>query len=161
MASTCLQGLPQTRDRMAIKASSLQSSVIWTIWQGPLPMQMLQAEPQRPAAATATEVMAARPKPGSKLSQFLADLRLQKRQQDEQGHVEMPINKFQTVTLKGEVSKLAEDGEDDANSATTKAVKCFNIFNYDSWPEDQEELVDHGADDLAILLDHFSPVLTR
>ncbi|XP_051997784.1 zinc finger protein 862-like [Xyrauchen texanus] len=138
-----------------------------------------------------TEVMAARPKPGGKLSQFLADLRLQKRQQDEQGHGEMPIYKFQTVALKGEVSKLAEDGtantklqrameatikstvkhlkarfcsllgENDANSATTKAVKCFNIFNYDSWPEDQEELVDHGADDLAFLLDHFSPVLTR
>ncbi|KAJ8006709.1 hypothetical protein DPEC_G00110030 [Dallia pectoralis] len=108
-----------------------------------------------------TEVMAARPKPGGKLSQFLADLRLQKRQQDEQGHGEMPIYKFQTVTLKGEVSKLAEDGENDADSATTKAVKCFNIFNYDSWPEDQEELVDHGADDLAFLLDHFSSVLTR
>ncbi|XDV21783.1 hypothetical protein PO909_026803 [Leuciscus waleckii] len=108
-----------------------------------------------------TEVMAARPKPGGRLSQFLADLRLQKRQQDEQGHGEMPIYKFQTVTLKGEVSKLAEDGEDYAKSATAKAVKCFNIFNYDSWPEDQEELVDHGADDLAFLLDHFSPVLTR
>ncbi|CAM4609726.1 unnamed protein product [Leuciscus chuanchicus] len=84
-----------------------------------------------------TEVKAARPKPGGRLSQFLADLRLQKRQQDEQGH-----------------------GEDDVKSATIKAVKCFSILNYDSWLEDQEELVDHGADDHAFLLDHFSPVLT-
>ena len=52
-------------------------------------------------------------------------------------------------------------GEDATQCTTTKAVKCFNIFYHDSWPEDQEELVDHGADDLAFLLDHFSPVLTR
>jgi hypothetical protein len=133
-----------------------------------------------------TEVMAARPKPGGRLSQFMADLRLQRRQQGE-----VPLYKFQTVTLNGEVSKLAEDdgaitklhrameatikstvkhlkarfcsllGEDATQSATTKVVKCFNIFYHDSWPEDQEELLDHGADDLAFLLDHFSPVLTR
>ncbi|KAK5861612.1 hypothetical protein PBY51_022995 [Eleginops maclovinus] len=134
-----------------------------------------------------TEVMAARPKPGCRLSQFMADLRLQ-RQQDEQS--EMPLYKFQTVTLKGEVYKLAEDGgaitklqremeatikstvkhlkarfcsllgEDATESATTKAVKCCNIFNHDSWPEDQEDSVDCGAEDLAFLLDHSSPVLT-
>ncbi|KAK0132143.1 Zinc finger protein 862 [Merluccius polli] len=105
----------------------------------------------------------------------MADLRLQRRQQDEQS--ETPLYKFQTVTFKGEFSKLAEDGgaitklqtameatiksTDATESATTKAVKCCNIFNHDSWPEDQEDLVDHGADDLAFLLDHFSPVLTR
>ncbi|XP_034562833.1 uncharacterized protein LOC117829315 [Notolabrus celidotus] len=59
------------------------------------------------------------------------------------------------------VIKRKMDGEGATESATTKAVKCFNIFNHDSWPEDQEDLVDHGADDLAFLLDHFSPVLTR
>ena len=40
-----------------------------------------------------TEVMAARPKPGGKLSEFMADLRLQRTQQDERG--EMPLYKFQ------------------------------------------------------------------
>ncbi|CAL8324436.1 unnamed protein product [Merluccius merluccius] len=84
-------------DRMAM-ASSLQSTVIWTIWQGLLPMQILQAEPERRGCY---------------------------------------------------------------RTATTKAVKCCNIFNHDSWPEDQEDFVDHGADDLAFLLDHFCPVLTR
>lgn len=39
-----------------------------------------------------TEVMTARPKPGGRLSQFMADLRLQWRQQDEQG--EMPLYKL-------------------------------------------------------------------
>ncbi|KAK0142300.1 hypothetical protein N1851_020034 [Merluccius polli] len=52
-------------------------------------------------------------------------------------------------------------GEGATESATAKAVRCFNIFNHDSWPEDQDELVDHGADDLTFLLDHFSHILTR
>ena len=97
-----------------------------------------------------TEVMAARPKPGGRLSQFLADFRLQKRQQGE-----MPIYTFQvhlwfcfryrkyfkkqniynielticvyslchtqTVTLKGEVSKLAGDGT--ANTKLQRAME--------------------------------------
>lgn len=52
-------------------------------------------------------------------------------------------------------------GESDSEPGTAKAVKCFNIFNHDSWPENQEDLVDHGADDLGFLLDHFSTVLRR
>ncbi|KAL7871907.1 hypothetical protein SRHO_G00068900 [Serrasalmus rhombeus] len=83
-----------------------------------------------------TEAMVARPKPGGRLSEFLADMRLQRRQQQ-------------------------EEGESAFESDTTKAVKCFNIFDHDSWPENQEDLVDHGADDLAFLLDHFSTVLRR
>ncbi|KAL4008878.1 hypothetical protein ACER0C_002730 [Sarotherodon galilaeus] len=136
-----------------------------------------------------TEVMVARPKPHGRLSEFLTDMRLQRRQQDKEG--EMAVYKFQTITLKGEASNLAEDGvaatklkkvmdatikctvknlkarfssvleESASESATTKAVKCFNIFNHDSWPENKEDLVDHGADDLAFLLDHFSTVLRR
>lgn len=47
-------------------------------------------------------------------------------------------------------------GESASLSGTAKAVRCFNIFNHDSWPENQEDLVDHGADDLMFLLDHFS-----
>ncbi|KAF4097028.1 hypothetical protein G5714_022997 [Onychostoma macrolepis] len=90
------------------------------------------------------EAMVARPKPSGRLSEFLADIRLQRRQQQEEG--EMAIYKFQ---------------ESASESDTTKAVKCFNIFNHDSWPENQEDLVDHGADDLAFLLDHFSTVLRR
>ncbi|XP_059896385.1 zinc finger protein 862-like [Gadus macrocephalus] len=133
--------------------------------------------------------MAVRPKPGGRLSEFLADMRLQRRRQQEMG--EMAIYKFRTITLKGQASELAGDsvggtklekvmdatiistvkhlkarfssllGESASGSDTTKAVKCFNIFNHDSWPENQEDLVDHGADDLAFLLDHFSTVLRR
>ncbi|XP_030213621.1 uncharacterized protein LOC115545037 [Gadus morhua] len=133
--------------------------------------------------------MAVRPKPGGRLSEFLADLRLQRRRQQEKG--EMAIYKFRTITLKGQASELAGDsvggtklekvmdvtiistvkhlkarfssllGESASGSDTAKAVKCFNIFNHDSWPENQENLVDHGADDLAFLLDHFSTVLRR
>ncbi|KAJ8338619.1 hypothetical protein SKAU_G00354050 [Synaphobranchus kaupii] len=44
-----------------------------------------------------TELMAARPKPGGRLSQLQAALRQQKRQQDEQA--EMPIYKFQKMRL--------------------------------------------------------------
>ncbi len=40
-----------------------------------------------------TEAMVARPKPSGRLSEFLADLRLQRRQQEEEG--EMAIYKFQ------------------------------------------------------------------
>lgn len=52
-------------------------------------------------------------------------------------------------------------GESSSESGTAKAVKCFNIFNHESWPENQEDFVDHGADDLMFLLDHFSTVLRR
>ncbi|KAK0152249.1 hypothetical protein N1851_006378 [Merluccius polli] len=97
-----------------------------------------------------TEVMTARPKPGGRLSQLQTALRQQKMQQDEQA--EMPIYKFQTVTLKGEGA---------TEPATAKAVRCFNIINHDSWPGDQDELVDHGADDHTFLLHHFAPILTR
>ncbi|KAJ8372300.1 hypothetical protein AAFF_G00290860 [Aldrovandia affinis] len=45
--------------------------------------------------AHAQEVMATRPKPGGRLSQFIADLRLQRRQQDEQS--DMPLYKFQNI----------------------------------------------------------------
>ncbi|KAK0148163.1 Zinc finger protein 862 [Merluccius polli] len=135
-----------------------------------------------------TEAMVARPKPDGRLSEFLADMRLQRRQQQEEG--DTAIYKFQTITLKGEASKLAGDDVaatkltkvmdatikstvkhlnarfnsllgNASESDTTKAVKCFNIFNHDSWPENQQDLVDHGADDLGFLLDHFSTVLRR
>ncbi len=52
-------------------------------------------------------------------------------------------------------------GESASETDTTKAVKCFNIFNHDSWPENQDDLFGHGANDLAFLLDHFSTVLRR
>ncbi len=52
-------------------------------------------------------------------------------------------------------------GESASETDTTKAVKCFNIFNHDSWPEKQDDLFGHGANDLAFLLDHFSTVLRR
>ncbi|CAL8239557.1 unnamed protein product [Gadus morhua 'NCC'] len=76
MASELAMAMASELAMAMAMASSLRSTVIWTIWQGPLPMQILQDKPE-------------------------------------------------------------------------------------SWPEDQEELLDHGADDLAFLLDHFSPVLTR
>ncbi|KAL7827675.1 hypothetical protein SRHO_G00333930 [Serrasalmus rhombeus] len=41
-----------------------------------------------------TEAMVARPKPGGRLSEFLADMRLQRRQQQEEG--EMAIYKSQS-----------------------------------------------------------------
>ncbi|KAL3970763.1 protein unc-79 [Sarotherodon galilaeus] len=123
---------------------------------------------------------------------FLNDMRLQRRQQHEEG--EMAIYKFNSIqfnfiyiapnhnnrdgvaatklkkvmdatikstvkNIKARFSSLLEESA--SESATTKAVKCFNIFNHDSCPENQEDLVDHGADDLAFLLDHFSTVLKR
>lgn len=45
--------------------------------------------------------------------------------------------------------------------ATAKAVRCFNIFNHDSWPEDRLGLLDHGVEELNFLLQHFSTVLDR
>jgi hypothetical protein len=48
-----------------------------------------------------TEAMAVRPKPGGRLSEFLADLRLQRRRQQEKG--EMAIYKFRVC---GSVSHL-------------------------------------------------------
>lgn len=44
---------------------------------------------------------------------------------------------------------------------TAKAVRCFNIFNHDSWPEDKMELLDYGVVELNFLLQHFSTVLDR
>ncbi|XP_060786920.1 zinc finger protein 862-like [Neoarius graeffei] len=45
--------------------------------------------------------------------------------------------------------------------STTQAVKAFNIFNHECWPEMREDLVDYGAEDLDFLLNHFSIVLQR
>lgn len=45
--------------------------------------------------------------------------------------------------------------------ATAKAVRCFNILNHDSWPEDRLELQDHGVEELNFLLQHLSTVLDR
>lgn len=59
------------------------------------------------------------------------------------------------------IADVFSSEESFSESDTTKAVKCFNIFNHDSWPENQEDLVDHSADDHAFLLDHFSTVLRR
>ncbi|XP_073727793.1 uncharacterized protein [Misgurnus anguillicaudatus] len=148
------------------------------------------------------EAIFVRPKPNLRLSEFLADMRLQRRQQQEEG--EMAIYKFQTITLKGEASKLAGDGVaatkpkkvmDATIKSTVKHLKarfssllgkcsitclintctvdekyCYFLTKMylflqqgrvlaDSWPENQDDLVDHGADDLGFLLDHFSTVL--
>ncbi|KAJ8386336.1 hypothetical protein AAFF_G00174330 [Aldrovandia affinis] len=82
------------------------------------------------------EAMEARPKPGGRLAQLQADLKLQRTRQQE--------------------------GEPSKESGTAKAVRCFNIiFNHDSWPEDKEQLLDHGAEELAFLLEHFSTILRR
>ena len=51
--------------------------------------------------------------------------------------------------------------DEESTSATAKAVKSFKIFSHDSWPEQQDQLTDYGAEELDFLLDHFSPVLTR
>ncbi|ROI15239.1 Zinc finger protein 862 [Anabarilius grahami] len=50
---------------------------------------------------------------------------------------------------------------EESTSASAKAVKSFKIFSHDSWPAEQRELTDYGAEELDFLLDHFSSVLTR
>lgn len=71
-------------------------------------------------------------------------------------HKHMKVRNFVTELL-----FVHTIGESASVSGTAKAVKCFNIFNHKSWPENQEDLMDHGADDLMFLLDHFSTVLRR
>ncbi|KAL7381991.1 hypothetical protein ABVT39_014679 [Epinephelus coioides] len=44
---------------------------------------------------------------------------------------------------------------------TAKAVRSFKIFSHDSWPEQRDQLIDYGGEELDFLLDHFSTVLTR
>ncbi|XP_049923984.1 zinc finger protein 862-like [Epinephelus moara] len=51
--------------------------------------------------------------------------------------------------------------EDLTPSATAKAVRSFKIFSHDSWPEQRDQLIDYGGEELDFLLDHFSIVLTR
>ncbi|CAM4696780.1 unnamed protein product [Leuciscus chuanchicus] len=47
------------------------------------------------------------------------------------------------------------------DTAATKAVQCFQVFNHDVWPETVEELVDYGIEEVHFLLDHFKVVLER
>lgn len=51
--------------------------------------------------------------------------------------------------------------ENITNTPTAKAVRCFNVFNHDSWPEDKLELLDHGVKEVKFLLEHYSNVLNR
>ena len=52
-------------------------------------------------------------------------------------------------------SLINEDSED------YSAVNCMKIFHHDTWPENTNELVDYGNDQLEALMEHFRHVLTR
>ena len=52
-------------------------------------------------------------------------------------------------------SLINEDSED------YSAVNCMKIFHHDTWPENTNELVDYGNDQLEALIENFLPVLTR
>ncbi|TRZ03480.1 hypothetical protein DNTS_004588, partial [Danionella cerebrum] len=56
------------------------------------------------------------------------------------------------------VAAIEEHGTD---TAATKAVKCYQVFNHDVWPETTEKLVDYGIEEVTFLLDHFQCVLER
>ncbi len=47
------------------------------------------------------------------------------------------------------------------DTAATKAVQCFQVFNHDLWPETVGQLVDYGIEEVHFLLDHFQVVLER
>lgn len=47
------------------------------------------------------------------------------------------------------------------DTPTAKAVRCFSVFNHDSWPDDKLELLDYGVEEVKFLLEHFSIVLDR
>ncbi|CAM4326971.1 unnamed protein product [Leuciscus chuanchicus] len=57
-------------------------------------------------------------------------------------------------------SLLCQEGHG-TDTAATKAVQCFQVFNHDVWPETVEELVDYGIEEVHFLLDHFKVVLER
>ncbi|XP_029915000.1 zinc finger protein 862-like [Myripristis murdjan] len=61
--------------------------------------------------------------------------------------------------LKNRFSSLLEENTKDL--PTAKAVKCFNVFNHDSWPDNRLELLNHGVEEVNFLLQHFSTVLGR
>ena len=54
---------------------------------------------------------------------------------------------------------LIEENTEDI--PTAKAVKCFNVFNHDSWPDNKLELLNHGVEEVKFLLQHYSTVLGR
>lgn len=47
------------------------------------------------------------------------------------------------------------------DTPTAKAVRCFSVFNHDSWPDDKLELLDYSEEEVKFLLEHFSTVLER
>ena len=51
--------------------------------------------------------------------------------------------------------------ENTKDTPTAKAVKCFNVFSHDSWPDNRLELLNHGVEEVNFLLQHFSTVLDR
>ncbi|KAK0135416.1 Zinc finger protein 862 [Merluccius polli] len=105
------------------------------------------------------EAMAASPKPDGKLSEFLAAMKKQRQQRG--GEPGTGTFKYQEVTLsKGEAAELAEE-ENTKDIPAAKAVKCFNVFSHDSWPDNRLELLNHGVEEVNFLLQHFSTVLDR
>ncbi|CAL8266915.1 unnamed protein product [Boreogadus saida] len=106
--------------------SSLQFTAIWTTWQVPLPMQILQDEPERGQG------------PSQGADCHSSRTHFGNRRDNKKNRGKSQITSFRSWPY-----------------------RCFNIFNHDSWPESQEKLVDHGADDLEFLLKHFSPIITR
>ncbi|XP_078146195.1 zinc finger protein 862-like [Centroberyx gerrardi] len=60
--------------------------------------------------------------------------------------------------LKNRFSSLLEEKIKD--TPTAKAVRCFTVFNHDSWPDDKLGVLDHGVE-VKFLLEHFSTVLGR
>ncbi|KAJ8349850.1 hypothetical protein SKAU_G00249800 [Synaphobranchus kaupii] len=64
---------------------------------------------------------------------------------------------FTVKHLKTRFGSLLE--ENTKETPIAKAVRCFTVFNHDSWPDDKQELLNHG-EEVDFLLEHFSTVLS-
>ncbi|KAM3877403.1 nuclear RNA export factor 1-like [Diretmus argenteus] len=114
------------------------------------------------------EAMAARPKPDGKLSEFLAAMK--KQHQQKGGEPGRQWFKYQEVTLsKGEAAKLAE-GQPISQCAPRlqRAIEltCESTVKhlknrFSSILDNRLELLDHGVEEVNLLLQHVSTVLAR
>ncbi|XP_071953114.1 zinc finger protein 862-like [Antedon mediterranea] len=71
---------------------------------------------------------------------------------------------FVVRDMKDRFKNVLSDPDDEVvgNDATPqKALYAFNIFNHDSWPKNQRELLEYGRGEVEYLLHHFEDILER
>ena len=66
-----------------------------------------------------------------------------------------------TKGMKNRMSAFLSDPSDTELQGEARAVASFRIFNHDSWPEGDNDLVDFGDEEVNILLDWFKEPLSR